>query len=614
VLTAGYVQASAGGVLSVVTEVALSDLGDYTRGAIIRGGAADWEAYAHPAAAGYALVSDATDIVWDQTPAWTGLHLFGAGIQLNTNTSIWCTDNAAPAMRIEDVGGTEYVHVVSTDVQPEFTINPQIADIDFHVHYLGNADGLRIRGSDGQVTLGALTAGYVQSSAGGVLSVTTTVALADLASYTQGDLIYGGGADWADLAHPGAANRVLQSTAAEVGWSAQAVTFPAAGTVPVGSGIANQVAYWSGINTLAGDTGLTYNAATDTLSLANSLTFTGATGINDITVPDNLADALSLEDAGGLTYWQVVSTDAQPIFDVNPSTADIDFRVQGDTDANLIYADASGDNVGIGVADPDTKLEIYKVGTQLKLSGGAADYATFAVAADGALTVTTVDIDAADGDLLLMPDGMVGINTTLPVNNAAGTTFLEVANAGQAMAHIVGYSTTGAVCGTLRVGRSNNATKGTLTVTSSGDTLGEIHFCGVSKAGYDFDNGATIKSIQSAAVSVDYRMPAHLVFETGTAADNPTERMRIEDAGDVVIGNTSASGKLHVDQESTTGAKPVLYLDQADVSEEMIEFNTTIGAGNAIEAVGGKSLTTTHFIKVTLPGALTRYIPCGTIA
>ncbi|KKK71790.1 hypothetical protein LCGC14_2910400, partial [marine sediment metagenome] len=38
-------------------------------------------------------------------------------------------------------------------------------------------------------------------------------------------------------------------------------------------------------------------------------------------------------------------------------------------------------NVGIGVTDPDTLLEVYKVGTQLKLSGGAADFATFAVAA-----------------------------------------------------------------------------------------------------------------------------------------------------------------------------------------------------------------------------------------
>jgi hypothetical protein len=71
---------------------------------------------------------------------------------------------------------------------------------------------------------------------------------------------------------------------------------------------------------------------------------------------------------------------------------------------------------------------------------------------------------------------------------------------------------------------------------------------------------------------------------------------------------------LHVDQETAGAAIPVLYLDQADVSEEMIEFASTIGVGNAIEAVGIKTLTTTHFIKVTLPGGLTRYIPVGTIA
>jgi len=87
-----------------------------------------------------------------------------------------------------------------------------------------------------------------------------------------------------------------------------------------------------------------------------------------------------------------------------------------------------------------------------------------------------------------------------------------------------------------------------------------------------------------------------------------------DDDGKIGIGTTSPAGQLHIDQSSTTAAIPVLILDQADVSEEMIEFVSTIGVGNALEAVGGKTLTTTHFIKVTLPGALTRYIPVGTIA
>ena len=88
----------------------------------------------------------------------------------------------------------------------------------------------------------------------------------------------------------------------------------------------------------------------------------------------------------------------------------------------------------------------------------------------------------------------------------------------------------------------------------------------------------------------------------------------ITDDADVGIDDSTPNAKLHVDQKGSSRAIPVLLLDQADVSEEMIEFVSTIGTGNAIEAVGAKSLTTTHFIKVTIPGGLTRYIECGTIA
>ena len=90
--------------------------------------------------------------------------------------------------------------------------------------------------------------------------------------------------------------------------------------------------------------------------------------------------------------------------------------------------------------------------------------------------------------------------------------------------------------------------------------------------------------------------------------------MRLNAEGELGIGTATPLAQLHVDQVSATGAIPVLYLDQADISEEMIEFNTTIGTGNAIEAIAAKTLTTTHFIKVTIPGGLTRYLPVGTIA
>lgn len=100
---------------------------------------------------------------------------------------------------------------------------------------------------------------------------------------------------------------------------------------------------------------------------------------------------------------------------------------------------------------------------------------------------------------------------------------------------------------------------------------------------------------------------------------------RIEGDTDVYLVNVDAGsdrvgvgvgvplGKLHIDQSSGTGAIPTLFLDQGDDDQAMIALTATVGTGNAIEAVGAKTLTTTHFIKATITGVGTVYIPCGTI-
>lgn len=62
-----------------------------------------------------------------------------------------------------------------------------------------------------------------------------------------------------------------------------------------------------------------------------------------------------------------------------------------------------------------------------------------------------------------------------------------------------------------------------------------------------------------------------------------TDRLIIKNNGNVLIGTTTDQGQLTVDQSSTTAAEPVLVLDQADLSEEFINFISTIGAGNPID-------------------------------
>lgn len=147
----------------------------------------------------------------------------------------------------------------------------------------------------------------------------------------------------------------------------------------------------------------------------------------------------------------------------------------------------------------------------------------------------------------------------------------------------------------------------------SGDALGDFNFRGhtgtLYGVGTRFRGFAAENWVHGSNRGADMRFDTIL---NGTQA--LVERLRITNNGEILIGSYGGGAQLYVDQPSATGAKPVAYWDQADISEEFFEFNTTIGVGNAIEAIGAKTLTTTHFIKVTIPGPLTRYFPVGTIA
>ncbi len=54
---------------------------------------------------------------------------------------------------------------------------------------------------------------------------------------------------------------------------------------------------------------------------------------------------------------------------INDSGADVDLRVEGDTDANLLFVDASTDRVGVGTSAPGAKVQIQADGVGLRLDG-----------------------------------------------------------------------------------------------------------------------------------------------------------------------------------------------------------------------------------------------------
>ena len=75
------------------------------------------------------------------------------------------------------------------------------------------------------------------------------------------------------------------------------------------------------------------------------------------TMFDVLADAGNIKANGTLTVSGNTSLDGGT-FVFNESSADVDFRIEGNGDANLLFTDAGNDRVGIKTSSPSTELHV----------------------------------------------------------------------------------------------------------------------------------------------------------------------------------------------------------------------------------------------------------------
>jgi hypothetical protein len=104
----------------------------------------------------------------------------------------------------------------------------------------------------------------------------------------------------------------------------------------------------------------------------------------------------------------------------------------------------------------------------------------------------------------------------------------------------------------LQFNKSKSGTIGTNGAVSSGDYLGSINFSG--------DDGTAFTRAAEIRVDVDGTpgtndMPGRLVFSTtADGASSPTERMRIDSAGNVGIGGAATAGQSIAVRKNITGA------------------------------------------------------------
>lgn len=132
---------------------------------------------------------------------------------------------------------------------------------------------------------------------------------------------------------------------------------------------------------------------------------------------------------------------------VNEQGADTDTRIEGDTDANLLFVDAGNDRVGIGTASPAVKLDVSGAiaasgaltGTGLAITGSGTirklltDASTELTIASGAVTVTQTfhridtEADAASDDLATINGGTDGQFLVLRAEHTAREVVLTTA-------------------------------------------------------------------------------------------------------------------------------------------------------------------------------------------
>lgn len=305
--------------------------------------------------------------------------------------------------------------------------------------------------------------------------------------------------------------------------------------------------------------------------------------------------------AGGNLFLRQVSdggATVENILRANPDTS-------GQTNwfGSTIFGDSTG------TATPAARIEsLATSGAQLRLSYDGSNYWTDTVASDGGRTLAGFGSDAdLNIDFSGATDGDFTINSNLlHVDTSATKVGINLGGDPVERLHVLGNFRG-------EDNQTNSTTKFSRFVvghyTNAEEPLIGFHAqSNVSDNWVSFGGGS---SIFNAVTRLSFYAAANTTTLTGT------EHMRLDGkvGGRLGVGITSGiGGKVHIDQTGTTDAISCLYMTQQDVDYAFMLFNCTVGTGNAIEAVGAKSLTTTHFIKVRITGGLDRYIPIGTIA
>jgi hypothetical protein len=311
------------------------------------------------------ITSSGSITVTNSAPDQTVVLTAGTGISTSGTYPNFTITNSAPDQTVVlTQGGTTTI----TGTYPNFTISSddQYKGTVTSVDFSGGTTGLTVSGnpitSSGTITLAGTLAvanggtGLTSGTSGGVLAFTASGTLASSSALASNAIVVGGGAG------------------------------AAPSTITTGTGVVTAL----GVNTGTAGAFVVDGGALGTPSSGTVTNLTGTASINingTVGATTAAAGKFTTLDASGNVGFDGGT------FTFNDAGADKDFRIEGDTAANLFFSDASVDRIGINQGTPLARLDlngnyagnITAVGA-LDIDCSTANYFTKTIAADSTFT------------------------------------------------------------------------------------------------------------------------------------------------------------------------------------------------------------------------------------
>ena len=292
----------------------------------------------------------------------------------------------------------------------------------------------------------------------------------------------------------------------------------------------------------------------------------------------------------------------------NDGGADVDFRIEGDTNANLFFVDASADAIGIGTTSPGS----YQADANNLVvgSGSGSEGITIAAGSTGWSSIYFADgttgtepyrgfVDYGHTDDVLRfgsaateraridSSGRLLVGTSTSVATGSSTAGLQLHNTATANGAFLSVArfANDATGGKLAICKSRNSTVAAGTIVQSGDTVGVIEFA--ADDGTDLSTRAAEIAAYVDGTPGSNDMPGRLVFSTtADGASTPTERMRITSGGRVQIaddGSYYTSGQSLSVSTSSNGDLQTGRATNASYASKVLFYYTSRAASNAYE-------------------------------